>query len=130
MIHALLQRRDAGGIVVRCVLAIVALLALMSGCSSATSSDQMWADAAAGWTKPGATAEERLQDYQECQQERVDASTRSGRFDYGRQGRRESRRFRRLEAGDLNRRATRRYAVLERCMAEKGWSPTAADEGQ
>ena len=115
---------------VRCVLAMVALLALVSGCSSTRSPDQMWADAAAEWTKPSATAEERLQDYQECQQEGVDASTRSGRFDYGRHGRRESRRFRRLGAGDLSRRAARRYSVLERCMAARGWSPTAADEGQ
>jgi hypothetical protein len=115
---------------IRCVLATAALLALVSGCSSARSPDQMWTEAAAEWTKSGATAEERLQDYQECQQEGVDASTRSGRFDYGRYGRRESRRFRRLGAGDLSRRATKRYSVLERCMAERGWSPTAADEGQ
>ena len=112
-------------------LTTAALLVTIVGCSSVSSPEQMWTDAAAEWTKPGATADERLQDYQECHQEGVDASTRSGRFRYGSGGRRRgTMRSGRPSADDLSRRAAKRYSVLEECMAARGWSPAAADEGQ
>jgi hypothetical protein len=125
--YSLLQPPDTGGMMIGWILATAALLALVGGCSPTKSPDQMWMDAAAEWSKPGATPDERLQDYQECHQEGVDASTRSGRFRSGSYGSQRSRRLGRLEADDLSRRATRRYSVLERCMAARGWSPTAAE---
>jgi hypothetical protein len=116
---------------IRRALRTAALLIMTVGCSSIKSPEEMWTDAAAEWAKPGATADERLQDYQECHQEGVDASTRSGRFRYGSGGgRRGTIRSGRPSADDLSRRAAKRYSVLEECMAARGWSPAAADEGQ
>jgi hypothetical protein len=130
-IHALAGLARHGGMMITRGLTTAALLVTIVGCSSVSSPEQMWTDAAAEWTKPGATADERLQDYQECHQEGVDASTRSGRFRYGSGGgRRGTIRSGRPSADDLSRRAAKRYSVLEECMAARGWSPTAADEGQ
>jgi hypothetical protein len=130
-IHALAALARHGGMMITRALTTAALLMTIVGCTSVSSPEQMWTDAAAEWTKPGATADERLQDYQECHQEGVDASTRSGRFRYGSGGgRRGTIRSGRPSADDLSRRAAKRYSVLEECMAARGWSPTAADEGQ
>ena len=82
-IHALAALARHGGMMITRGLATAALLMTIVGCSSVSSPEQMWTDAAAEWTIPGATADERLQDYQKCHQEAVDASTRSGRFHYG-----------------------------------------------
>ena len=113
---------------VRSLFVIAALLAVAVGCGASISPDQMWTDAAAGWTRQGATADERLRDYQECHQEGVEASTRSGRFRYGGgQGRPGRSRSGRLSADDLGRRATKRNAVLEECMADRGWTLTTTE---
>jgi hypothetical protein len=105
-------------------LTTAALLMTIVGCSSVSSPEQMWTDAAAEWTKPGATADERLQDYQECHREGVDASARSGRFQYRRYGRRALNRLDRPGTDDPGGRAAKRYFVLDECMTGRGWKLT------
>jgi hypothetical protein len=113
-----------GGTMIGRALTTATLLMMTVGCSSIRSPEEMWTDAAAEWTKPGATADERLQDYQECHRERVDASTRSGRFQYRRYGRRTSNRLDRLGTDDPGGRAAKRYFVLDECMTGRGWKLT------
>src|SRR5215203_1499728 len=123
-IHALAALARHGGMMITRALTTAVLLVTIVGCSSVSSPEKMWTDAAAEWTKPGATADERLQDYQECHREGVDASTRSGRFQYRRYGRRTLNRLDRPGTDDPGGRAAKRYSVLDECMTGRGWKLT------
>jgi hypothetical protein len=100
------------------------LLAMVAGCSSMRSPDQLWTEAAAEYTKPGAPTDERLKDYQECHQRGVQAAA-SDRVRYGR---RTGNRFGRRTVNDLGWSAATRNSVRDECMAARGWTMTTASD--
>ena len=106
----------------RHALATVAVLLAAAGCGPTGSPDRAWAEAAAAWAKPGATAEERLRDYRECHRAGVEASTSRDAFG---PGRRFADRFGRRTAADFGGRMARRASVPDECMAARGGTRAA-----